>query len=476
MAESKSKPEAKTKKTETSKIENSFEYSLAKEQTVVFLWQSVMQDYIYKEKDMSAFYEQLKDLAGERSVFFENWFRAFTAAAEFDFDSAAVFYKKAFENIEKAEEYTGRFVQQGFTFFMYTEDKTTALKIWDYGVSKKMTAPLNEGFFKTFSAKEQFWTQFPPVMFKDLKKAEEKAVKDYSKKSSDPLLAALESADYIKFKTIAECYDLDKISFNGVSPLYYAVQHKQTIIQGSEEYARSMTAFRVNQLLSSLDFSHASKEQYEEALLKIRLSMKQTYLDSRLGKIMFYAWYCHDEEIPEKISQMEKIIEFIVSSQKDPDSFKMNSGSGMTNTALYLAAETDDSKTASLLLSKGASPDKVLGKAETSFQKKDGTTVKTSIPNTFIYRLINFKSWNTLKMYLTDFSEKAKPSMTEKTKQTDITPLVYFIMTLIYSAKDEKEFAQNKKTADSFLQLFINAGASLEQNTAFGSAKELLGM
>ena len=40
--------------------------------------------------------------------------------------------------------------------------------------------------------------------------------------------------------------------------------------------------------------------------------MKQTYLESGLGQIMFQAYYCKDEEIPEKTAELEKIISYII--------------------------------------------------------------------------------------------------------------------------------------------------------------------
>ena len=103
------------------KTEDSFEYKLAKEQTIVFIWQSVMQDYEYKTKDMNLFYEQVKDIVPQRADFFINWFKGFTAIADHDFEAAQKLYSSAFDNIEKAEEYSGRFVQQGFTLFMYCQ-------------------------------------------------------------------------------------------------------------------------------------------------------------------------------------------------------------------------------------------------------------------------------------------------------------------------------------------------------------------
>ena len=476
MTKAEKNTEKQTQNSNSEKIENSFEYKLAKEQTLVYIWRSVMQEYIYKNQDMQKFYEQTKEIAPARSDFFVNWLKAFVATAELDFNAATEFYKNGFDSISQAEEYTGRFVQQAFTFFMYTENKKQALKVWEYGVSKKMVAPLDENFFKNFNEKEQFWTQFAPKMFKNEKLAEEKAIADYKPNTKDKLLSAIQNPDLKKFKTAAKNEDLNTRLIEGISPLYFAIQTKSTIKGGSSSYAKGMADFRTNQLLSSFDLSHASKERLEEAFLTVSHSMKQTYIESGLGKIMFYAYYCRDEEIESKLNELNKIIDFIIGSIKNPDEFKINSGAKMSNTALYLAAETDDAETAKKLIQKGAATNKANGRADFSFTKKDGTKVQTSIPNTFIYRLISFHSWNTLEMFLTDFPEIAKPQMTEKTETSNVTPLVFLILTLVYGSKNEKVFEQNKKITDSLLPLFQKCGAKLEQNTAFGTAKELLGL
>ena len=78
-------------------------------------------------------------------------------------------------------------------------------------------------------------------------------------------------------------------------------------------------------------------------------------------------------------------------------------------------------------------------------------------------------------MYLENFPSLAEKSMTQKTPKFNITPLVFFILNTVYSAKNEEEFSSMKKLADIMIPLFISAGSSLKQNTAFGSAEELLG-
>ncbi len=457
-------------------IENTFEYKLAKEQTIVYILESVTKDYIYKSKKMTPFYDQIKDIMGPRADFFINWLKGFAAVAEFDFETASSSYTMALPLIQDAQEYTVRFIHQAFTLFMYLEKKEEALKFWQAGADKKLLAPLDETFFANFNPKEQFWTQFVPVMFVNKSEAENKAVADYKKTYSDKIMEALESADCKKFKAAVKDLNLNSIKIAGVSPLYYAIQFKGTLCKGSQAYAEDMVMFRTAQLINSIDLSQVPESKKNETLLTIRRNMRQTYQESGLGQIMFQAYYGKDQELPSKTKEMDKIIAFIADSLSDVDSFKMNAGNGMTNTALYLAAETDDSESCRTLITKGALTDKAFGYADYSSRIKNGTIHRTSVPNTFIYRLISFGSWKALKMYLTEFSSKASDSMTKKTDKCNITPLVYLITTMIYNNRNEEEFNKNKAIVDELLPLFQKAGTKLDQNTEFGTARQLLGL
>ena len=189
---------------------------------------------------------------------------------------------------------------------------------------------------------------------------------------------------------------------------------------------------------------------------------------------MYNARYCDEEEISSKTEKLDKIIKILIEKEENPDNFLKPSGNGFFNTALYFAGELDDEKSCFNLLKNGADP--YIKAGEGSFTIiKNGEKCTSSVPNNFIYRLINFKSWKTLRMYLENFPSLAEKSMTQKTPKFNITPLVFFILNTVYSAKNEEEFSSMKKLADIMIPLFISAGSSLTKNTAFGSAEELLG-
>lgn len=457
-------------------IENTFEYKLAKEQTIVYLIDSVTKEYIYKKTDMVKFYDQVKDILPGRSEFFISWFKGFVTLAELDFKSAADNYKDAFKNISHAQEYTAQFIQQAFTLLMYTGDKKSAVQMWDFGTEKKIFAPLDEKFFMTFNSKEQFWVTFAPNMFKNKEESFNLAVKDYTPAEKGTLKSLIQKGDYKKASKLINSEEFKNEKIDGVSPLYFAIQTKATVSKGSTTFAEDTAQFRATQLFSSLDMKNVPANKQQEMYFKILHQMRESYEKSSLGKVMFNAWYCNDDEAESKIKELEKIISLIIEKTPDPDAFKMHSTGNISNTALLLAAELDDDVSAKILLENDASAENIEGYADFSMKVKDGSVSKTAIPNNFIYRLISFNSWKTLKMYLKEFPKTAAKQMTERSSKCDITPLVYLITTQLYTARNETEFKSSKEITDQLLPLFQEAGAKLDQKTAFGTAKQLLGL
>lgn len=446
-------------------------------QALDYIYDSIFRDFIYKNRgEMNPFYEQIYEMAGDSGDFFASWAKGFVALSDFDFDAAEKDYVNAFENIEHAGDYLVHFLQQAFALFMYDGKKDSALKFWSYGVSKGVFANPTEKFFESFNAKEQFWVQFSPKMFKNQKKAEDKVISDYQKKSGDEVQLAVDSCDFEKFSLLSEKIDFDSFKIAGVSILYYAVQKKGILKSGPEKFSQELVQARASQLYRNLDLSSIPEKFRSQQYMNILHEMRATYEKSGLARLIFIAENGSEEKSAQKIDGIKKIIERCVEKTGDVDAFSLRLSGKMGTNALFLAAELDDEETLELLVKKGCDVDKKLGFAEFGMSYKDGSSVKTQIPNSLIYRLINFKSWKSLEMYLAEFKEKASKSMKEKTKKCDITPLVYFILNTVYGSSSESEFRENKSLADKFLPLFTAAGASLSEKTAFGSAEKLLGM
>lgn len=446
-------------------------------QAIEYIYDSIFRDFIYKSRsDMNPFYEQIREMAGEAGDFFASWAKGFVALSGFDFAEAEKRYEAALKNAENAGEYLVDFLQQAFALFMYEGKKENALEFWNFGVQKGIFAKPTQKFFDSFNSKEQFWVQFSPKMFHDQKKASEMVISDYQKKSGNEIQKAIDSCDFEKFDSLTQKTDFDSFKVDGVSLLYYSIQKKGILNAGAEKFVSNLVDARTQQLYRELDLSKIPENFRRQQYLEILHQMRVTYEKSGLANLIFAAENGNDENHDEKIKQISSIVEKCVEKTSDVDAFSIRLGGKMGTNSLFLAAELDDAQTLSLLIQKGSKVDKKLGSAEFGMNYKNGSSVKTEIPNSLIYRLINFKSWKSLEVYLTKFADKAAKSMKEKTPKSDITPLVYFILNTVYNSSGESEFKENKKLADKFLPFFENAGASLDEKTAFGSARKLLGM
>lgn len=462
------------------KTKNESSFDEIKFQAIEYIYDSVFREFVYKNRgNMSPFYEQIQEMAGDAGDFFADWAKGFVALADFDFAEAEKRYENAFKNVSLASDYLPHFLQQAFALFMYDKKTEKALEFWNYGVSKGVFAKPTEKFLDSFNGKEQFWVQFSPKMFRNLKKAEEKAISDYQKKSSNEIQAAIDSCDFAEFEKIAEKTDFGAYKIDGVSILYYAVQKKGILKGGEKKFTENLVQARTNQLFKELDLSSLPENFRKQQYMNVLHQIRATFEKSGLASIIFAAQngkLDNQKEFDEKMKNIEKIIKLSAEKTADVDAFEKHISGKVGTNALFLAAELDDFETIKVLLEKGSDADKKIGYADFGMKYADGSSVATEIPNSFIYRLVNFKAWNSLKNYLEKYAEKAKKSMKEKSEKCNITPLVYFILNTVYASENKEEFEKNKKLCDEFLPLFTNAGASIEQKTAFGNAKKLLGI
>ena len=438
------------------------------------LYKAITASFIYKTENMEGIYAKIQKNLPDQKDFFVNWFKTFPYIADFNFTQAKECFLTAFNYRQQMKEWEDIFYQKAFAFFLYIRDIKTAKEFWDK-TSDKTKYPFFYGNpEQQININEFFWTQFPPKMFINQQKMKAIAVKDFQSSSSNPLQSAIEQCNEKDVKTLLKKNGIEKNSFNGASPLYYAIQFKNTLSKGSDFFARSLLQEQVNTYLQNPEFQKLPEQKKQEIIFSLKVAVKKNYIDSGLAQIMYNARYCDEEEISSKTEKLDKIIKILIEKEENPDNFLKPSGNGFFNTALYFAGELDDEKSCFNLLKNGADP--YIKAGEGSFTIiKNGEKCTSSVPNNFIYRLINFKSWKTLRMYLENFPSLAEKSMTQKTPKFNITPLVFFILNTVYSAKNEEEFSSMKKLADIMIPLFISAGSSLKQNTAFGSAEELLG-
>lgn len=459
-------------------MDNGFEFDgAAKAQTFSNIFNSIMKDYLYKVRDMEPFFEQTKECIPYEADFFIKWFKGYIAVANDNFVVAQNFYKEAFSLIDKSGDYLVKFLLQAFALFLHAGDKKTAENFWNYGAKKGLFAKADDSMFQRFNAKEQFWVQFSPKMFIDSQKITYRAIADYTRTASDKLQNAIDrfSADDVD-KLLNDIENIDDYRIDGISPLYYAIQKKGSLKTGDKAFTESLITVQSNQMYSKLNLTGLSLDAKEQKYLEIYHQMRETYEKSGLGNIMYCAYFGLESDRQKNSSAIVKIIKAIINKSSNVDSFVKNISGKVGTNALHLAAEINDKETCELLLKKGCDVNKVIGYANFGMNYAEGKSATTQIPNSFIYRLISFQAWDTLKMYLTDFSKLAEKSMTEKSEKCNITPLVYMILTVVYAAKDKNEFDKNTALVNSFIPLFTNAGSVLHEKTAFGTAKSLLGL
>lgn len=452
------------------------------------IYNAIFTEYSYKNQDKEQtekLFAQVKETVPEECDFYENWFRAFVSVANNDGKNSNDYFLKALENVDKLKD-SGElpiFLQQGFAFFMYIDSKENAKKFWEIGAEKNLFAKPDsedfyEKFFQRFNSKEQFWVQFAPNMFVDEKKSSEKAINDYriSAKTGDELMDSINDGDFEKFSALCEKTDFSKKKLAGVSPLYYTIQRKGSLRAGVKKFVEDIVNLQADSMISKLNLDSIPNDLKHKQFLEIFHQMRVTYEKSGLGKIMFNALFGKDEELEERTANIEKILDKIIEKTDDVDFFTKTAGNKTSTNALLLSAEIGDTSTMKKLIGKGANVEKICGYANFGMNYKGGKSIKTEIPNSLIYRMINFSQFEALKFYLSEFKDKARKSMTAKSDKCNITPLTFFILNTLYTSRDEESYGKMKALVDEMLPFFLNAGSSLEQNTAFGSAKKLLGM
>ncbi len=447
---------------------DNYQYVNVNAQVLNFIYKSFTKDFIYLTQDVSKFYDEINTIVPNCAAFINPWLKGFVHVAQNKLKDAQKNYKEAFKHITYAGDYIAVFLHQYFALFMYTDNIEEACEAWNYGFAAGLNGQATQDFIDSYNPKEQFYVQFPLAMFVDKDEAYKTAVLNYTKKSEDKIKQAINTGNAAELESLINTIDINTYTIDNVTPLYYALQRKNTQVNGSEAYADKIVETQTALMIKQLNFNSMTKNQQQGVAMSVHAQMNLTYKKSGLAKAMFEAEFSN--------FKLDDVIDLLIKHTDNPDNFVYKLSGKMGATPLYLSAETDDVKTAQALINKGADPQLLLGTAPFGLKYKDGKNIYTELPNTFIYRLINFKSFKTLKMYLSEYAAENHQQMTQKSEKSNITPLVYFILNMLYTARTKQEYDSNAKIVDEFLPLFIQSGSVLTEQTAFGTAKELLGM
>lgn len=334
--------------------------------------------------------------------------------------------------------------------------------------------PIHEIATQYLRGNEQKKTK--PLVLKILERTDKKVLfTQTNRQKISSLETVIQSLDLeLNKHFLDKMFDAEKIpddfiiSADELSPLYFALGTKY-FFNNPVEYVKKRNIGNINyKNLFTSGLSESEKEIFNTFDISVVMEIFKN-LENKIPKEILNK---HKEEIKKKtdeivtlyIERTSNVDGFISYSMRDP--IANNQGC----TALLYACEWDDVETCKSLISAGADLRKEIGKSP-DFMLLNGN--KLFLPNNFIHRAIYFKAWNCFEWFLKDNKDLAAEYMHRK--EENMTWLVYFLL------MQQNEIMQNpQKCLDAqnninrFLPLFLTAGASLKEDTIFGSAERIL--
>lgn len=258
------------------------------------------------------------------------------------------------------------------------------------------------------------------------------------------------------------------ISADEVSPLYFALMIKY-LFNNPVEYAEKINIGNINyKNLFDPGLSESEKEKFHDSDISSAIknfknlenAVPKEILNKRKEEIKKKT----DEIVDLYIERTSNVDGFISYSMRDP--IANNQGC----TALLYACEWDDVEICKSLVFAGADLRKEIGKTS-ELMLPNGNML--FLPNNFIHRTIYFKAWNCLEWYLKDNKNIAAEYMHKK--EENMTWLVYFLLMQQFEVmQNPQKCLDTQNNINRFLPLFLEAGASLKEETVFGSAERIL--
>lgn len=237
------------------------------------------------------------------------------------------------------------------------------------------------------------------------------------------------------------------ISADEVSPIYFALMIKY-LFNNPFEYAEKRNIKEISHDSDISFIMETSKNLENEIPKEIRDKRKEET----------------NEIVDLYIERTSNVDGFISYSMRDP--IANNQGC----TALLYACEWDDVEICKSLVFAGADLRKEIGKTS-ELTLPNGNML--FLPNNFIHRTIYFKAWNCLEWYLKDNKNIAAEYMHKK--EENMTWLVYFLLMQQFEVmQNPQKCLDTQNNINRFLPLFLEAGASLKEDTIFGSAERIL--
>lgn len=334
--------------------------------------------------------------------------------------------------------------------------------------------PIHEIVTQYLRGNEQ--EKIKPLVLQILERTDKKVLFTRTNRQKiSPLETVIQSLDLeLNKHFLDKMFDAEKIpndfiiSADEVSPLYFALMIKY-LFNNPVEYAEKINIGNINYKdLFEPGLTESEKEKFHDSDISSAIKNFKN-LENAVPKEILNK---RKEEIKKKTDEIvalyiERTLDvdgFISYSMRDP--IANNQGC----TALLYACEMDDVEICKSLISAGANLRQQIGKT-TELPLPNGNML--FLPNNFIHRAIYFKAWNRLEWFLKNNKNLATEYMHRK--EENMTWLVYFLL------MQQNEIMQNpqkclatQNNINRFLPLFLEAGASLKEETVFGSAERIL--
>lgn len=293
-----------------------------------------------------------------------------------------------------------------------------------------------------------------------------------------PLQTVIQSFDFELNKAFLDkMFGADKISDNFVisadeiSPLYFLLMSKYLFLYPDKFLGRRGIGNVNYKNLFTTGLSENEKENHditEDPLFRI-LKEQMDEISKSIPKEILE----NNKKVIEK--KIEAIIDLYIERTSSVDGFiSYSMRDSLVNnqgcTALLYACEMDDFSVCKKLIEAGADLRKQIGMVST-INSPNGTELL--MPNNFIHRTIGFNAWNCLEMFLTDYKSIASEYMHRK--ECNMTYFVTLLIKLTTEIQfDHGKVSENLATINRFVPLFLDAGASLQEPTIWGSAEDIL--
>lgn len=334
--------------------------------------------------------------------------------------------------------------------------------------------PIHEIATQYLRGNEQKKTK--PIVLKILERTNKKVLFTRTNRQKiSPLETVIQSLDLDLNKSFLDkMFGTEKIpddfiiSADEVSPIYFALMIKY-FFNNPIEYVKKIGIGNINyKNLFEAGLSESEKENFNtfdiSVVMEISKNLENAVPKEILNKRKEEIKKKTDEIVALYIERTSDVDGFISYSMRDPIANKQGC------TALLYACEMDDVETCKSLVFAGGNLRQEIGKSP-DFTLPNGNML--FLPNNFIHRAIYFKAWNCLEWFLKDNKNIAAEYMHKK--EENMTWLVYFLL------MQQKEIFMNtqkyldvQNNINRFLPLFLEAGASLKKDTAFGSAERIL--